>query len=295
MARCPVAIGLCLASLITTLATWYEYVPVASIDLHPRAFGDQPWRVITCTLAHARFPAHLIFNAYWLWRFGVHLEARIGSLRMLPLYLLLAAGSMGAQLLLSSWAIGMSGVIYGLFGLLWVLEQKDERFVGILGPGTAQMLVMWFFLCVFMTAADVMAVANVAHGAGALFGWLLGQAVTTQGARRALFRVALLVAVFVCALASPLLMPWSNVRAAAWAQRLNGESADAYVEGELEDALASVEGSLRLDPDVGMYWYNHGLVQWELGERATALLSFERAVQLSPEEELYQQALDSRR
>ena len=295
MARCPVTIGLCLGSLVVTLGWWYELFDLGRLDLHPRAFGDQPWRVVTSTLAHARFPAHLIFNAYMTWRLGVHLEARIGSLRMLPLYLFLASGSMGLQLAFSAPAIGMSGVVYGFAGLIWVLEQRDRRFAGILGPGMAQMLVVWFFVCIFMTATKVMAVANVAHGAGALYGILLGHMWLGRQEQRLIYRVGLSLLALLTLLGATVAMPWTNFAGSRWAARLTNEGAEQYEDSDYEAALDTFALVLRLDDEQGPYWFNYGLAQWQTGARAEAVAAHERALQLEPDNAEFRVVRDERR
>jgi len=295
MARCPVTIGLCLGSLVVTLGWWYELFDLGRLDLHPRAFGDQPWRVVTSTLAHARFPAHLIFNAYMTWRLGVHLEARVGSLRMLPLYLFLASGSMGLQLALSAPAIGMSGVVYGFAGLIWVLEQRDRRFAGILGPGMAQMLVVWFFVCIFMTATKVMAVANVAHGAGALYGILLGHTWLGRQEQRLIYRVGLSLLALLTLLGATVAMPWTNFAGSRWAARLTNEGAEQYEDSDYEAALDTFALVLRLDDEQGPYWFNYGLAQWQTGARAEAVAAHERALQLEPDNAEFRVVRDERR
>ena len=62
--------------------------------------------------------------------------------------------------------VGLSGVVYGLFGLLWVLSRRDSRFRDAMDRQTVQLMVAWFFLCIVLTITGAWKVANVAHGAG---------------------------------------------------------------------------------------------------------------------------------
>ena len=50
--------------------------------------------------------------------------------------------------------------------------------------GTVQVFIGWFFLCIALTYANVMLVANIAHGAGFLFGMLYGSALFATRERR---------------------------------------------------------------------------------------------------------------
>ncbi len=151
--------------------------------LDARAFQGEPWRLITSALPHANI-LHLAFNVYWLWVFGSRIETVFGSLRTAALMALLAAGSGEAEYALLDGGIGLSGVNYGLFGFLWVLERRDARFHGVVDRRTTELFAGWFLLCIILTSADVMRVANIAHAAGWLLGLLAGVAVTARSRLR---------------------------------------------------------------------------------------------------------------
>jgi len=51
MSRCPVSMSLCVGALLCTVGHWYGWIDPRDIDLHPRAFTDQPWRILTACLA----------------------------------------------------------------------------------------------------------------------------------------------------------------------------------------------------------------------------------------------------
>ena len=76
----------------------------------------------------------------------------------------------------------------------------------ICNPTTVQLLIGWFFLCILLTMMKVWNVANTAHGAGFIFGYLLGQSIFTIR-RRALWRAATVVAA-VAMLGTLLWCPW---------------------------------------------------------------------------------------
>ena len=94
-----------------------------------------------------------------------------------------------------AWRVGLSGVVYGLFGLLWVLSPRDERFHDVVDRRTVQLFVLWFAFCVFTTLAHILPVANIAHAAGAVLGVLVGFAVIAPD-RRALAATG--IAVILC-------------------------------------------------------------------------------------------------
>jgi len=159
------------------LALYNDYLGIL-----PRIWAGQLWRPFTSTLMHGDL-LHAAFNVYWLLIFGAALENRLGSYRTLGLIVLLGYVSMLPEYAIGSFhrkqpimIVGLSGVVYGLFGILWIGRRWRPEFDAVCSPQTAQILLAWFFLCIVLTYADYMLVANIAHGAGFIFGVLYGQA-----------------------------------------------------------------------------------------------------------------------
>lgn len=170
----------------------------------------EPWRYLGAALPHGGW-IHLLFNLMWMIDFGKLIEGRFGSLRTLAIYALLALGSTGAQVGLDWPGIGLSGVLYGCFGFLWVMSRHDVMELhGCLSRNTEQILVVWFFLCILLSLTGFMPIGNVAHGYGALAGWLLGMAVASGARRRALYVAGLAAAALAGVLVSSVLFPYAN-------------------------------------------------------------------------------------
>jgi membrane associated rhomboid family serine protease len=91
----------------------------------------------------------------------------LGPIRTAGLILLFALASSALEFDFSAGGIGLSCVGYGLFGLLWILSSRDERFRDTVAKPTIQLFVVWFFVCIGLTLAKVMPVANIAHGGAA--------------------------------------------------------------------------------------------------------------------------------
>lgn len=143
----------------------------------------QLWRPFTSTLMHGGL-LHAAFNAYWLLIFGPALENRFGSYRTLGLIVLLGYVSMMPEYVLSGFSrdepvmiVGLSGIVYGLFGMLWIGRRWRPEFHAVCDELTVRILVGWFFVCIVLTYLNIMPVANIAHGAGFAFGALYGLAV----------------------------------------------------------------------------------------------------------------------
>ncbi len=101
------------------------------------------WRLWTVTLVHASIqvnPLHLIFNMYALWLAGPFVERLYGRFAFLAFYVAAAAGGSLASFALgeAQYAVGASGAIFGLFGVLVavqfihrpVLDRQSRGFLG---------------------------------------------------------------------------------------------------------------------------------------------------------------------
>jgi len=153
------------------------------LGILPCIWEGQLWRPFTTCLLHANF-LHAAFNIYWLAIFTPVLEHRLGSYRTLGLIVLLGYVSMMPEYVIGSFhrnqpimIVGLSGIMYGLFGLLWVGRRWHREFYMVCDDRVVQILLGWFVLCIFLTYLNVMPVANIAHGAGLLFGVLYGLAI----------------------------------------------------------------------------------------------------------------------
>ena len=147
-------------------------------------WSGQLWRPFTSCILHGGL-IHVAFNAYWMLIFGAVLEPRFGSLRYLGLFVLLGYVSMMPEFLASNLdtplngqagGVGLSGIVYGLFGLLWMGRRWRPEFEAVCNNDTVNLFVIWFFICIVLTQLKIMPIANVAHGAGAIFGVLYGLA-----------------------------------------------------------------------------------------------------------------------
>jgi membrane associated rhomboid family serine protease len=270
----------------------------ALLTMEVRAFERQPWRLFTSALPH-KDPLHLVFNLFWLWVFGTALEERFGPLRLLGIMLLLAAGSAAAEYAIFVGGVGLSGVTYGLFGLLWVLSRTDKKLEGTVDRNVIGTMVAWFLLCIAMTVENLWPVANVAHGVGALLGALLGLAIAGPSVRRIPAARAIGVAGFVALLGASLagasvLRPRVNL--ARYGGRDSAYLAfQALEEGRLEEAIARYQKALATSPGMHESWYNLGVARTRTGDDEGAAEAFARAVKLAPEDENYRVALRSKK
>lgn len=137
----------------------------------PEIRSGQVWRLFTPMLLHFSVP-HLVFNMLALFYMGGQIEGRRGTWFLLLLVLLLSAVSNLCQYMaVSPYFGGMSGVVYGLFGYIWIRSRRDPECGYMLDDRNIVIMLAWFFLC--MTGL-VGSIANWAHGGGLILGMILG-------------------------------------------------------------------------------------------------------------------------
>lgn len=241
--------------------------------------GQQPWTLVTSILPHANV-VHLAFNLYWWWYFATRAEACWGPAKLLGVTLLLAVVSSAADVALAHGGVGLSGVAYGLLTMIYVLQRTDERFAGTIAQQTAMAFVYWFFLCIALTLANIWQVGNVAHGAGALAGWLIGLAVVASGRTR--WRWIVCVATFgVATLAgATVARPWVNVAYLQHHDAIDG--LDALQRKDYAAAATHYEAALRKAPQDAASHAGLGCAYHGLERHDDAVEHYKLGVKLDP-------------
>ncbi|MBA3457931.1 MAG: rhomboid family intramembrane serine protease [Deltaproteobacteria bacterium] len=279
----PVVSGLAAMAAFVTMFS----ISGRSIDpfvMSSLAFESEPWRLVTCALPHGGV-FHLIFNVYWLWVFGTQLEETLGSVSTFAIVIVLAAGSAAAEYGLLVGGIGLSGIVYGLFGFVLVMSRLDRRFRDGIDARVTVLFAIWGVFCVITTVLDVWRVANIAHGTGFVFGVLIAGVLAPWARWRRLAAAAVLVLTLAACLGI----------ASLWRAQLNLSSAggadDAYRgwvaldEGRTADAIRHLERALEVSPDDADSWFNYGLALARAapeGSRTAALTAYRRALALDP-------------
>lgn len=135
----------------------------------------QIWRLVTPAFLHLGL-GHLIFNMIMTYSLGGVIESRQHALRIAILFVTCsAAGNLGEYFLSGSTGVGMSGVVYGLLGYLWVYSwMAPQARLGVRND-TIVILLVWLVLGFTGVLEQLLgvSVANWAH----LFGMLMGMLV----------------------------------------------------------------------------------------------------------------------
>lgn len=142
----------------------------AAFGILPSIWSGQLWRPFTTALMHGSL-VHAAFNVLVFVTFGPPLESRFGSFRFLGLVVLLGYLSMLPQFLVSTYdggplpmIVGLSGILYGLFGILLVGRRWHLDLAMVCDASTVKFLIVWFFLCILLSYTGLLPVANTAHG-----------------------------------------------------------------------------------------------------------------------------------
>lgn len=184
-----------------TVERWGYYSPEA---VRAGAY----WGYITGVFVHLQF-WHLVFNLYWLWRFGTRIITVVGLCQWILLFVSLAFVSSGFQLLLTGkTAFGASGIVYGYLGFLWAARSRYSEFQKVLSTHTLVYFLFWLALCFIITALHIWEVANAAHMFGLGFGALCGAHLNS---RRLWNAFALAEALAIALAALPLLAPLAHL------------------------------------------------------------------------------------
>jgi len=177
-----VTLGLIVASVVVTLLGNLN-LPFSVFDLLgisetmgrnlPEVCHGQIWRLITPIFIHFGV-LHIVFNMLMLRDLGSLIEIRQSSKTFVLLVVIIGIGSNLGQYYYGGPGFGgMSGVLYGLLGYIWVRSQCDPASGLFLAPMTITVMIVWFFLCLFGVIGSV---ANACHVVGLLMGMIIGAA-----------------------------------------------------------------------------------------------------------------------
>jgi GlpG protein len=244
------------------------------------AFWTEPWRLVLSILPHADF-MHILFNAWWMVIFGKTAEWYFGWKWMIGFIALSAAVSSGLQFAIEDGGLGLSGVVYALFGYLWVLSRNDPVFFGKVTERTAWLFGGWFVFCFVATELGFMNVGNVAHGAGWLFGWLAGRRWVDAKLVRWRWNAAVAGLLLVTWIGGTVARPYVNLGRGI--QREWYDAADgAWHQEDYAQALELFQRLAAAQPDDARAHRNLAITYGQLGRWPEALAAIRRARELDP-------------
>ncbi len=184
LAAAPLTVALIVISVVVYLVREYtslrwitDYLFISDPDAFARDLPEvrqgQVWRLVTPIFLHSSMPLHLhiLFNMLWLKDLGAMIESRIGRTTLGLLVVVIAIGSNLAQnILVGPNFLGMSGVVYGLLGYVWMRGRFDPSSGLYLHQSTVMMMLLWLAF----GFTGMLRMANVVHTVGLVVGMVWG-------------------------------------------------------------------------------------------------------------------------
>jgi GlpG protein len=141
------------------------------------------WRIFTPMFIHFG-PLHILFNMMWLYQLGNQMEPRLGQWKYLIIVLVISGISNYGEFAWAQWNNhfsifgGMSGVVYGMLGYIWMRSRylPEERY--FLPQQTIMFMLGWLVLCMTGMMGNI---ANAAHLIGLIAGCAIGYAPVILG------------------------------------------------------------------------------------------------------------------
>ena len=169
-----------LAAFVAFFGAEYQHFDLAKFNAYPWRVADgEYWRLVTCTFLHGSI-FHILFNVVLFLRFSIVIDNWLGPWTALFLYVFIALSSTAAELLVSPIGmIGASGVVYGLFGFLWVMSRRSDAAAAAANQQIVQTMLAWLGICFLLNYFGAN-IGNTAHLWGLLIGWLVGQTIVAR-------------------------------------------------------------------------------------------------------------------
>ncbi|PTQ87893.1 rhomboid family intramembrane serine protease GlpG [Agitococcus lubricus] len=132
------------------------------------------WRLLTPVFLHFSL-LHLLFNLIWWWDLGGLIEQSQSKMQLIGVFLATALLSNFAQSFYGVGFGGLSGVVYGLLGYIWLYPILNPKVGFRLRPAIVIFMIVWLMIGYSGILDNVLGqFANSAHLIGLLTGVGLG-------------------------------------------------------------------------------------------------------------------------
>lgn len=146
------------------------------LGLMPAKLWERPWTIVTSMFVHAG-PGHFFGNMLTFFFFGRFLSRLVGDNKLLIVYF--GGGMLGSILYLLlapplSVAVGASGAVYAIAGMLVMLQPNLKVLLYFIIPMPLWVVVLVFFVLFSIPGFIIPGVAWQAHLGGLIFGLAAG-------------------------------------------------------------------------------------------------------------------------
>lgn len=170
LAVCLILYFLSYADIGDVLYELLMFSEVKESQLFSAVLHGQWWRVITPIFLHMNL-LHILFNMLWFKDLGNVIEYNFSIRFYLLFVFFVGVVSNLLQYLVQGPSFGgMSGVLYGMLGFLWVFKRGHSNFSFGIPDRDMTIMLVWFVLCLTGFLGPI---ANLAHAGGLSAGMLL--------------------------------------------------------------------------------------------------------------------------
>lgn len=258
-----------------------------------RGSGIDIWKgsyyyLVTSFFSHNDY-MHLLFNMLWLLQLGTVLELTLKPWQYALFMLSATVISSGAELaFVGDTGVGASGVVYAMFGLLWMGRGQIAAWRAVATRNNLNVFVVWGVLCVFLTYTHILNIGNAAHGAGFLYGLCIG-GLFFAPRRQPLLAIPLVGLTVVCALAvfwAPWLSRWDFLQGWKELDRHRYQQAIPWFQRSISNGVDSANAGIAWN-NIGFAWSRLALEAQERHDTAgvdqalaQSKLAMERAAEM---------------
>jgi rhomboid protease GluP len=139
-------------------------------------WSGEIWRIFVNLFHHGGI-LHVFFNLYALYYFGSFTEKFLGSFKYL-LFIIFCGlcQAIICQLTIEPGAIGLSGIVFGLFGFLFIISKFEPLMKRVITPELSRAMFIQLFIFIPLTYFNIINIANVGHFSGLFYGILFAGA-----------------------------------------------------------------------------------------------------------------------
>jgi tetratricopeptide (TPR) repeat protein len=235
-------------------------------------------------------------NVYWMWRLAPLVELLLSWYGFLAFWVVATALSTLAELCLTGESpVGASGFVYALFGFRLLAGRSFPTLE--LDPVTFRTFVAWFSICLGLSYAEILPLANGTHIGGFIVGCLIAYGFINREERWAHLLTGIVLALlFIPCFYAPWQSNWNLARAMTSYDKQNYAQAIEYLDKSYDKNRASIVLEIRAWSDNKLGKYQEAIESFkilltevdpkQIGDPAEAMNGYAWLLATCPDEKL---------